>query len=146
MSQQIENFVKCQRMAVVGVSHDSKKFGNTIYQELKARSYQVYGVNPSLQEIDNEPCYPNLTALKGKIDGVVICLQPAKTAQVLREAADIGLDNIWLQQGAESPEALKAAQDLGLNPVVKKCILMYMPPVQSLHKFHRFFAKLFGQF
>jgi predicted CoA-binding protein len=53
--------------------------------------------------------------------------------------------NIWLQQGSESPEVLKLARELGLSPISGKCILMYAPPVGSFHKFHHFFARLFGK-
>lgn len=146
MDQTTQDFIKLKNIAVVGVSRNPSKFGNSVYQELKSRGYQVYAVNPSLQEYKGDPCYPNLTALKGKIDGAVINLQARKTGDVLREAAQLGLKNIWLQQGAESAEVLQIAKELGLNPVVKKCILMYAPPVQSFHTFHRFFAKLFGQY
>jgi predicted CoA-binding protein len=52
---------------------------------------------------------------------------------------------VWLQQGAESPEALALARDLGLNLVARKCVLMYAPPVRSFHAWHRVFARLFGQ-
>ena len=145
MDETIQNFVQCKRLAIVGVSHDAKKFGNTIYSELKKRGYQIYGVNPSMTELDGEPCYPFLEALRGKIDGVVICLQPAKIIPVLQEAAQICLTHIWLQRGAETPEVMEAAKKLGLHPVSKKCILMYAAPVQSFHKFHRFVTKLAGQ-
>jgi uncharacterized protein len=144
MDKTIQEFLQCKQIAVVGVSHNPNKFGASIYRELKSRGYQVFAVNPSLQEIAGEPCYPNLAALQGKVDGAVICIQPAKVAAVLQEAAQAGLQRIWLQQGSESPEALKTAAELGLNPVTKKCILMYAQPVQSFHRFHRFFVKLFG--
>lgn len=145
MDETIQNFVLNKRIAVVGVSHDPKKFGNLIYTELKKRGYQVFAVNPAMQEMAGEPCYPGLEALRGKIDGAVICLQPIKVMAVLQEAVQIGLHNIWLQNGSESPEALKTAAELGLNPVSKKCILMYATPVQSFHNFHRFVTKLVGQ-
>ncbi|MDR3573669.1 MAG: CoA-binding protein [Anaerolineaceae bacterium] len=145
MNENILNFVQCKRIAVVGVSRDPKKFGTAIYTELKKRGYQVYPVNPAMTELAGEPCYPNLQALNGKVDGAVICLQPSKVTALLQEAAQIGLHNLWLQQGSASPEVLKTAQDLGLNPVSKKCILMYAAPVQSFHGFHRFVTKLVGQ-
>jgi uncharacterized protein len=145
MEAAIENFIKCKRIAVVGVSRDQKKFGSAIYADLKTRGYQVFAVNPSTAEIAGDPCYSSLSVLKDKIDAAVICVKPAQASAVLQDAAQIGLQNIWLQQGSESPEVLKTAHDLGLNPITKKCILMYAPPVQSIHNWHRFFAKLFGQ-
>jgi predicted CoA-binding protein len=145
MNQAIENFINGKRIAVAGVSRSGKKFGNTIYTELKERGYQVFAVHPEAQEIGGEKCYPNLMSLKGQVDGVVICVPPRQVESVVQDAARAGLRNVWLQQGAESPEAIKLGKDLGLNLVSGKCILMYAPPVRSFHNFHRFFAKLFGK-
>ena len=145
MNQAINDFINGKRIAVVGVSRNAKKFGNAIYTELKQRGYQVFAVNPSINEIASEPCYPNLKALQGKIDGVLVCVPSSKGETVLREAAELGLHNVWLQQGADSPKLIKLGSELGLNMVSRKCILMYAPPVRSFHNFHRAIAKLFGQ-
>ncbi len=145
MNQAIKGFIQGKRIAIVGVSRSGQKFGNKIFAELKARGYQVSIVHPQAQEIGGEPCFPNLAALRGKIDGVVICVSPGQAGQVLREAVQAGVKNIWLQQGAQSPEVLALARQLGVNPVAGKCILMYAQPVRSFHRFHRGFMQLFGQ-
>jgi uncharacterized protein len=146
MDQKIQEFVQAKRLAIVGVSHTSTKFGTAIYTELKARGFDVYGVNPSLDQINGDKCYPNLAALAGKVDGVVICLPPQKAAQVLREASAAGIKNIWLQQGSQSVETGKVAHELGVTPVEGKCILMYAGEVKSFHGFHKFIAKVIGQY
>ncbi len=145
MNQAIVDFVNCKRIAVLGVSRSGKKFGNTIFKELKERGYQTFIVHPEAQEIEGEPCYNTLEALQGRIDGVVISVPPAKASQALRDAAAAGMKNIWIQQGAQSPEVMATARELGVEPVVGKCILMYAQPVKSFHAWHRGFAKLFGQ-
>jgi len=145
MDQAIQDFVNGKRIAVVGVSRDGEKFGNTAFTELAARGYQVFAVHPTAQEIAGTRCYPNLAALRGQVDGALVVVSPHQAVSVLREAAATGLKNVWLQQGAESPEALALARDLKLNLVAKKCILMYAPPVRSFHAWHRVFARLFGQ-
>ena len=146
MNQAVRDFINGNRIAVVGVSRDGTKFGNTAFAELAARGYQVFAVHPTAQEIGGAPCYPNLTALRGQVDGALVVVSSQQAAPVLREAAAIGLRNVWLQQGAESPEVLALARDLELNLVAKKCVLMYALPVRSFHAWHRFFARLFGQF
>ena len=145
MNQAIQEFIAGKRIAVLGVSRSGKKFGNTVYTELKQRGYQVFIVHPEAKDISGEPCYPNLSALQGKVDGVLICLPPKQAEQALREAASAGMKHIWLQQGAQSPAVLAAARELGVDPVVGKCILMYAQPVQSFHRLHRGFTKLIGQ-
>ena len=145
MDQAVQDFVNGKRIAVVGVSRDKTKFGNTAFTELAARGYQVFAVHPTAQEVAGARCYPNLAALQGQVDGVLVSVSPQQAVPVLREAAAIGLKNVWLQQGAESPEALALARDLGLNLVARKCVLMYASPVRSFHAWHRGFARLFGQ-
>ena len=145
MNQEIKKFIESRRLAIVGISHVERKFSNNAYRELKSRGYQVFGVNPSLTEIAGERCYKDLSSLSGQIDGAVICVSPEKVEPILREAASIGLRNIWLQQGAESKEAIRLGSELGLNLVVGKCILMFAEPVRGFHKFHRFFTRLGGR-
>ncbi len=146
MDKKIEDFLKAKRLAVVGVSRSDKKFGTAIYTELKARGFEVYGVNPQMESINGEKCYASVAELAGKVDGVVICMTPDKAVPVIREAAAAGMKRIWLQQGAQSLETARAASDAGVEPVTGKCILMYAGEVKSVHAFHRFFARLFGQY
>jgi predicted CoA-binding protein len=144
MNPLIENFVSSKRIAVVGMSRSGKKFGNYACKELKAKGYDVYPVHPETQEIDGFVCVPDLKSLSGKVDGVWISIPPQKVNAVLEEAAQIGLKNIWLQQGAWSEEVQQKIDQLNLKVVSKKCIMMYAPPVKSFHKFHRTISNIFG--
>jgi uncharacterized protein len=145
MNPSITNFVNGKRVALAGASRSGSKFGNMAAKELRARGYQVFLVHPEAKEIDGEPCYPSLAALTGQVDGLIICLPPSQSSQVLQEAASIGIHNVWLQQGAESTEVISQADSLGLDMVSGKCILMYAPPVRSFHWCHRAVVKLVGK-
>jgi len=146
MDQITQDFLQAKRLAVVGVSRTPAKFCNTIYSELKDRGFDVYGVNPQMDTIAGDKCYTSISELAGKVDGAVICLSPQKAAEVIREASASGIKKIWLQQGAQSLETAKAAREVGITPVEGKCILMYAGKVTSFHAFHKFFAKLLGQY
>ena len=144
MNPLIEQFVSSKRIAVVGMSRSGKKFGNMAAKELKAKGYEIFAVHPEAAEIDGFTCSPNLQSLTGKIDGVWISIPPKNVSLVLEEAAQIGLKNIWLQQGAWSAEVQQTIDQLNLPVVSKKCIMMYAPPVKSVHKFHRTIVGIFG--
>jgi predicted CoA-binding protein len=146
MDQKIQDFVSSKRIAVAGVSHSEQKMGTGIYKELKLRGYEVFGVNPRLEIIDGDKCHASLEELAGKVDAVVISVPPQQAALVLRDAAAAGIKKVWLQQGSQSIETGKVAKEVGITPVEGKCILMYAGEVKSIHAFHRFFAKLFGQY
>jgi len=144
MSPQIESFINSKRIAVIGISRSGKKFGNMAGKELISRGYEIFPVHPAAAEIDGMTCYPNLKSLEGKADALLVSIPSAKITQVLEEAAQIGMKNIWLQQGSWSNEVQQTAERLGLPVVSKKCILMYAPPVTSIHKFHRTIISIFG--
>jgi len=145
MDQAIQDFIDSRNIAVVGASRDNKKFGNIAYKELKARGYQVYAVNPSTQSIEGDLSYPNLLSLEGKVDAVLVSVPANEGIQVIKDAAEIGITKVWIQQQADSPELLTVGQQLGLNMVKGKCILMYAPPVRSFHGWHRAFVRVFGK-
>ena len=142
----IDDFLQLKTLAVVGVSRNKDKFGTVIYRDLKAKGYKVLAVNPKLDMVEGDRCYAGLGALPEVPQGVVICIPPSDTLAVIEEAARLGIKNIWLQQGANSPEGEAKCQELGLNVVSGECIFMFADPVESIHKFHRFIWKLIGKY
>ena len=142
----IEEFMKQKNIAVVGASRNKDKFGTAIYRELKTNGYKVYAVNPNADMVEGDRCYAGLGALPAKVDGVIVCIPPTQSLAVIEETARLGIKNLWLQQGANSPEGEAKAKELGLNLVSGECIFMFLEPVGSIHKFHRFFNKLFGAY
>jgi predicted CoA-binding protein len=136
MSQQV--------LAVAGVSRDPRKFGNAVYREFKARGCRILAINPNAQTIEGDPCYPSLKALPEKVGGLVVATQPAVSEQLVREAAELGIRNIWLQQGSESHTAVQFCQEHGMNVVTGECILMYQPNPAFPHRIHKFFKETFG--
>jgi predicted CoA-binding protein len=145
MDASVKAFFQGKRFGLVGYSRSGRKFGNTVYAELKQRGMDLRVVHPELGEVGGEACVPTVSALAGTVDGLIISVSPRKAAAVVREAIQAGIRNLWLQQGAESAEAVQAARDAGVNLVTGKCILMYAEPVRSFHAVHRLFARLFGQ-
>lgn len=145
MNPLIEDFIQCRRIAVAGISRSGKKFGNMACKELKGKGYEIYPIHPEAKEIDGFSCYPDLKSLDGKAEGILISVAPNKAVHVLEEAASLGMKNIWLQQGAWSKEVQQTIDRLGLPVVTGKCIMMYAPPVKSIHRFHRVLHRVFGK-
>ncbi len=141
----VDSFLASKNIAIVGVSRKNGKFGNMIYKELKKKGFNIYGVNPKLDSIEGDKCYNNLKELEGKIDGVVNVVSPQQTKNVVKEANEIGVKNIWMQQGSESEEAIKYCQENSINEIHKECILMFADPVKSFHGFHRWIWKVLGK-
>jgi uncharacterized protein len=141
----IQQFVSEKTMAVVGVSASGKGFGNFAYGELKKRGFRPIPVHPTSAEINGDRCFPTLAAIPEKVDRVLVVVKPDRAASVVREAAAAGIRQVWLQQGAESADAVKAANDQGVSVVTGQCILMFTEPVGSFHKVHRWVWKVLGR-
>jgi len=141
----IDDFLIQKPIAVIGVSRNPKKFGYSCYRDLKMRGFQVIPVNPNVSSIDGEECYPNLKSITEKISAVLIIVHPEQTEAVVAEAFACGIKYIWMQKGAESQKAVGFCNVNGINVIYNECILMFAQPVESFHKFHRFFVKLFGK-
>ena len=141
----INDFLSLKKLAVVGVSRNSKKFGNSIFKELKNKGYQVFPVNPYINEFEGEECYPNLNLLSGKAEGAVFVVPPDKTEKLVEEAFSAGIKNIWMQQGAESKNAISYCKNNNINAVYGECILMFAEPAAFFHKAHRFVSGVFGR-
>ena len=143
--KQINDFIDSQPIAMVGVSRNPKKFGYTAFKELKEKGMKIIPVNPEADQIMGEKSYPNVTALPSEVNGIIILTKKEKTAAVVREAKEKGINNIWIQQMADSKEALKELNGSGINFITGECILMYYKP-HSIHKFHGRRKKFFGLF
>jgi predicted CoA-binding protein len=119
MSEQdrIQKFLSGKRFAVVGASQDRSKYGNKVLRVYQQDKRDVVPVNPKADEVEGLQSYADLAAIPGQIDGVSIVTPPAVTEQVVHAAIARGIKNIWMQPGAESPAAIKSAEESGANVI-----------------------------
>ena len=141
----VQDFLAQRTLAVVGASRDEKKFGNKVYKDLIRKGYQTYPVNPNAEEIEGQPCYPDLGALPEAVDGVVFVVPPAQTEKVVREAAELGIARVWMQQGSESQDAIRFCEENGISVVDGECILMFAEPAEFYHRAHRWVWGVLGK-
>ena len=141
---EIDLFLAQRKLAVVGVSRDTRQFANSAYRLLRTRGYTVYPVNPHAARVEGDRCFPAIASLPEKVDGVVIFLPPEKTMEVLPEIAKAGIQFVWLQQQTESPQAILFCSNHHMNVVYGECLMMYVEPVNVLHRMHRWAKKVTG--
>jgi len=111
-------------VAVVGATDNPSKYGHVIYRDLKRKGYRVFAVNPGRATVDSDPAYRDLRSLPEKPTIVNVVVPPLVAAAVLKESLDLGLLNVWLQPGAESPENLAFLQENGFNYLANACIMV----------------------
>ena len=141
----VEDFVSQRKIAVVGVSRKKTKFGNAIYKELKQKGYQVFPINPYISTFEGDDCYPDLLSLPEKVNAVVINVPPSQTEKVVREAAQAGINKVWLQQGSQSDAAVKYCEENKIDCVSNECILMFVQPSAFIHRAHKWVWGVLGK-
>lgn len=143
--KQIDDFLAAGPVAMVGVSRNPKKFGQMAFKELKDKGLNIIPVNPAAEEILGVKAYPDVNSLPPEVKGVIIMIKKDQTAAVVKEAKEKGIKNIWIQQMADSKDALKELEGSDINYITGECILMHYKP-HSFHKFHKSLKKFFGRF
>lgn len=141
----IAEFLAQKSVAVAGVSRNGKKFGNSVYRELKSKGYQTFAINPNTPEIEGEKCFASLSEIKEKVNAAVIVVPKEQTEKVVRDAVASGIHNIWLQQGAETEDAINYCVKNNVNLIYGECILMFAEPAAFFHKAHRWVNGVLGK-
>jgi uncharacterized protein len=145
-SESIKSFIKLKNIAVIGVSRTGKGFGAAVYNHLKDNGYTVFAVNRIGGFSNNIKLYTSLFKIDHPIDGIITMVPPVETEDVIQVAFDLNIKNIWMQQGSSSKNAINFCKEKGINFVSDECILMFVEPVKSIHKFHRWLNKIVGKY
>ncbi|MCB2223805.1 MAG: CoA-binding protein [Actinobacteria bacterium] len=111
-------------IAVVGATDDPDKFGGRIYRDLKAKGFRVFAVNPNRDTVDGDTAYPTLADLPEAPTIVNFVVPPPRTLRILEQCRELGLMNVWVQPGAESPEVLAALEEGGFHYLASSCIMV----------------------
>ena len=85
LEEAVRDFLAQKRIAVAGVSRTSSEAANAIYQKLRGAGYQVFATNPQAEEVEGDVCYPDLAAIPGGVDGVVVATPPAAAEEIVRQ-------------------------------------------------------------
>jgi len=142
--ESIRKFLEPKKIAVAGVSANTKKFGYAIFNELRQKGFDICPINPKLQELDGVKCYSSVNEIPDNYEKLFIVTPKAETDKILADAARKGIKHIWVQQMSNTADTRKLAEDNGIELIDKECIFMFAEPVTSIHKFHRTLRRIFG--
>ncbi len=142
----IDEFLGLKRIAVVGVSRNPKDFTQTMWQEFRQRRYDAVPVNPNTTEIDGKQCFARVQEIDPPVQAALVMTSASAAEQVVKDCADAGIKLVWLYGGATrgsgSPEAIKAAQELGIEVIYGQCPYMFFADTPVMHKWHGGWKKL----
>ena len=140
LSEKIDDFLAQRRIAVAGVSAARETPGNMIYRRLKTAGYQVFAISPTAETFDGDRCYPDLVAIPGEVDGVVIATRPAVTEELVRQCVAAGVPRVWMHDSfihggtSVSADAVAFCREHDIALIAGACPMMYCAPVDVGHK------------
>ena len=109
-------------IAVVGHSDKPNRTSYRIAEYLRNMGYTVYPVNPTVSEIDGEPCYPDLASVPASIDIVNVFRRSKHLVDIVQEASAVQAGAVWAQLGVEDEAAARLANEANLPIVMNNCI------------------------
>lgn len=110
-------------IAVLGASSDRRKYGNKALRAFRQQGYTVVPINPHEAEIEGEKVYASVLEYPGEIDEATVYLRPDAGIRAMDDLARKPIRQVWLNPGADAPEVVARARQLGLNPMVACSIL-----------------------
>lgn len=105
---------------VVGDVLNSSKYAHRILNSLSQEGFTVHGVNP--RDASGQ-LYKTLRDVPYRIDVIDLCINPITGLNIVKEAAELKIDKVLIQPGAESEDILEFCKDNGIT-AIEGCALV----------------------
>ena len=127
IQEQIEQFLAAPAFGVAGASVNRSKYGNKVlccYQQNGKKVVPIHGSEP---EIEGVATVASISELPSDVESLSVITPPAITLQLIPQAVARGIKNIWMQPGAEHPDAVAFCQSHGVNVIADgSCLLVVL--------------------
>ena len=148
MNAIIEKFTGDKNIALIGVSTNKQKFGNTLLHELTRKGYTVFPVHPTLAEVEGIKCFSDIKTLPDQVTNLIIVVNPTATEQIVSQLKGSSIQRVWMHRGAGkesgSVVAIEACKAIGIEVVYGFCPMMFFSPL-GVHSLHFWLRKKFGK-
>jgi uncharacterized protein len=127
IQEQIQQFLASPAFGVVGASANRQKYGNKVLRCYLQNGRNVIPVNPNEPEIEGIRCAATISDLPAEALSISMITPPAVTTKLVPLAIEKGIKNIWMQPGAEHPDAVALCRERGVNVIADgSCVLVVM--------------------
>ena len=113
---------KIHTIAVVGLSPNSSRPSFRVAQVLQQAGYHIVPVRPLIDNVLGEQAYPDLQSIPFPIDLVDVFRAPEHVPAIVESCINLGINNLWLQDGVIHDEAASVARLAGINVVMDRCM------------------------
>ncbi|MCH7725204.1 MAG: CoA-binding protein [Planctomycetes bacterium] len=127
LDDSIDQFLNGTPFAVIGASRNRDKYGNKVLRCYLQNDHRVFAINPNADEVEGMPAHADLASLPEPVHGISIITPPSVTELIVEQAVSLGIQNIWMQPGADSPTAIATARQASLNLISgTACLLVVL--------------------
>lgn len=115
---------RSRTIAVLGVSNKPERDSHRVAAYLQQVGYRMIPVNPILEEVLGQTCYPDLASIPDdiEVDIVDVFRRAEFIPEIVEDAIERGARAVWLQLGISHPEAEQRALEAGLEVISNRCI------------------------
>ena len=127
MDPRIEKFLAAKAFGVAGASTNRDKYGNRVLRCYLQNGRKAVPINPRAEAIEGVPCVASVADLPPEVKSLSVITPPKITEEVVEAAIAKGIENIWMQPGAESPAAVERCRQAGVNVIADgSCLLVVL--------------------
>lgn len=117
-----EMLANAKTIAVVGISDKPARASYGVSAQMQRWGYRIVPVNPKLQTVLGEVCYPSLRNIPFPVDMVNVFRAPEFVPAIVEDTIAISARYLWLQEGVVHPEAIAHAEANGIQVVADLCL------------------------
>lgn len=123
----IAKFLASPAFAVAGASTSREKYGNKVLRCYLQKDRKVVPLHPREKAIEGVPCVASIADLPADVKSISIVTPPPVTEQIVEQAIARGVENVWMQPGAESARAIARCEAAGVNVIGDgTCVLVVL--------------------
>jgi uncharacterized protein len=105
-------------VAVIGASTNRNKFGNKALRAFASQGYHVVPINPTESEVEGHKAYASVLDVPDRIDIATVYVPPRAGVKVMEQLAQRGgIEEVWLNPGADGDAVVTRARELGLKTI-----------------------------
>ena len=122
-NQRIRDILEsAETIAMVGLSGNWSRPSYFAAKYLMEKGYTVIPVNPNYKEILGKKSFPSLREIDRPVNVVNLFQRSEKVSDFLEDAMALKASAFWMQLGIVNKQAGEKAVDLGMVPVMDRCM------------------------
>ncbi len=121
---QMKAMLAARTIAVIGLSDDPGKPSHYVSAYMQRAGKKIFPINPGLTSVLGEQGYSSLAELPRKPELVNVFRLPRTIPGIVDEMIQLGLTQLWVQQGIVHEEAAFRAEAHGIAVVMDRCIMV----------------------